>query len=113
MGSSKARILGKLPIITPMGIEKSEAKKNPTPTLHKLATVSFRRSPLLHNLPKASKTLPGDGKNFGSTLMKVVTNHHSSNGKAIDVRINPVFKGLGMSSASRQKTVGFRLFGLR
>jgi hypothetical protein len=113
IGSSKARMLGKLPINTPIGMEKSEANRKPTPTRHKLATVSFKSSRVFQSRPNASKTLPGEGKNFGSTLANVVTSHHSSNGSAIDVTVNPIFRGFGMSSAIRQKTVGLRLFCLR
>src|SRR4028119_80665 len=91
MGSSKARILGKLPIGPPIGREKTKANRKPTPTRHKLATVSFKSSRVFHSRPNASKTLLGEGKNLGSTLAKVVTSHHSSSGRAIDVTVNPIF----------------------
>jgi hypothetical protein len=44
-------------------------------------------------------------------LPKVVTNHHSSKGTPMEVITNAVFRGLGMSSAICQKTVGFSVVG--
>jgi hypothetical protein len=67
-------------------------------------------SPLRHKRTKASITFAGEGKNLGSILPKVVTSHHNSNGKAIEQTIKILLSGLGMSSASRQKTVGRKLF---
>ncbi len=59
------------------------------------------------------KLCRGKAKIWGSTLAKVVTSHHTSTGSAIDVTVNPILRGCGISSAIRQKTVGFRLFCLR
>jgi hypothetical protein len=42
----------------------------------------------------------------------VVTSHHSSKGIAIEVITNAVLRGLGISSAICQKTVGFSVVGL-
>src|SRR5579883_1333061 len=103
-------MLAKLPINMPTGIENRDARKKPTPTRHRLAIVSFWRSPVLHNRWNASSTPPGEGRNLGSIAPNVVINHQSTSGIKIDAAMRLQVREGGMSSANRQKVVDRRDF---